>query len=130
MMHRRRGAAIVETKKGILVVEEKNKKFSLPGGGAKKGESREKATIRELHEETGLTTKNIRYLFSYIGHKWHDHKGKSVKNYTKVFLVVTKGVPRPKNEINKIGYWKKGSKLDISGGTKRVIKQYLENKSS
>ncbi len=43
---RRKGVAIVDTNKGILVVAGRSKKFILPGGGAKKWESRKKATIR------------------------------------------------------------------------------------
>ena len=45
---RRKGVAIVHTNKGILVVSGRRKIFMLPGGGADRGESRRKATIREL----------------------------------------------------------------------------------
>jgi 8-oxo-dGTP diphosphatase len=37
---RRRGAAIVDTPKGVLIVSGKRKIFILPGGGANKGEGR------------------------------------------------------------------------------------------
>ena len=60
---RRKGVAIVDSPKGILVVAGKTKVFHLPGGGTKKGEDRKKAAVRELHEETGLKTKRIKYLF-------------------------------------------------------------------
>ena len=52
--NRRRGTAIVEFPEGILVVSQGSEYFMLPGGGANKGESRRKAAIRELKEETGL----------------------------------------------------------------------------
>lgn len=128
-MLRRRGAAIVETEKGILVVAKRNKKFNLPGGGAKRGESREKAAIRELDEETNLKTKKIKYLFDHIGHKWHLRKGKVLRNHTKVFLVESEGIPKPRNEIKYISFWKPGVRLRISKGAKRVIEKYLENKT-
>jgi len=51
---RRRGTAIVDTSRGILVVSHGNRTFYLPGGGAEKGESQKNAAIRELKEETGL----------------------------------------------------------------------------
>ena len=42
---RRKGAAIVDTKEGILVVAGRSKRYILPGGGANNGESRKKAAI-------------------------------------------------------------------------------------
>ena len=49
MRIRRKGVALVETEKGILMVREKgHRNFSLPGGGTNKGESRKDAAMREL----------------------------------------------------------------------------------
>lgn len=122
---RRKGAAIVDTSKGILVVAGRSKRFILPGGGANKGESRKKASIRELYEETGLKTKKIKYLFSYIGGKWHTHSGRSVRNHAKVFLVDAIGKPRPRHEIRFIDYWNPGAKIHITSGTRKVIEKYI-----
>lgn len=122
---RRKGVAIVNTSKGILVVAGKSKKFILPGGGAEKWESRKKATIRELYEETGLKTKNITYLFRYVGGKWHAHKGRPIRNHAKVFFVEAEGTPRPKHEIKYIAFWKPESNIHITIGTKKVIERYL-----
>ena len=121
---RRKGVAILETNKGILVVSGKNKKFALPGGGAEKWESRKKATIRELYEETNLKTKKITYLFRYVGNKWHAHRGKLTKNYTKVFLVKAEGNPKPEHEIKHIAFWNPKSKIKISKSTKKAIEEY------
>ena len=52
MHKRRRGTAIVDTPKGIVVVSVGGRTYYLPGGGARRGESRESAAIRELREET------------------------------------------------------------------------------
>ena len=125
VFRRRKGVAIVETSKGILVVSGKGKTFNLPGGGAESWESRKKATIRELYEETGLKTKNIRYLFSYVGSKWHNFRGKPVRNHSKVFLVSAEGVPRPNHEIKYIDYYKLGSKIKIGDGTKKIMEKYF-----
>jgi len=38
-----------------------NKKWTIPGGGADKGESALKCAIRELEEETGLKIKKLNY---------------------------------------------------------------------
>jgi len=126
---RRKGAAIVETSKGILVVAGRSKKFILPGGGANKGESRKRAAIRELHEETGLKTKRIKYLFSYVGGKWHTHSGKSVRNHAKVFLIEATGKPRPRHEIKYIDFWNTKSKINLTSGTRKVIEKYLITKN-
>jgi 8-oxo-dGTP pyrophosphatase MutT (NUDIX family) len=48
----KRGTAIVETPRGILVVRQGRARFLLPGGGVKSGESRLEAAVRELREET------------------------------------------------------------------------------
>lgn len=122
---RRKGAAIVDTPKGIVVVAGHSKKFMLPGGGAEGWESRKKAAIRELYEETGLKTKSITYLFRYTGQKWHS-KGKPIRNHTKVFLIEAYGEPRPRNEIKHIAFWKHGSEIHITTGTKIVIEKYLK----
>lgn len=39
-------------------------KFDLPGGFQEAGESFEEGAMREVHEELGITLKNMRYLFS------------------------------------------------------------------
>ncbi len=121
---RRKGVAIVDTNKGILVVSGRSKRFILPGGGAEKGESRKKAAIRELYEETELKTKEIKYLFKYIGGRWHTRRG-SVRNYAKVFLVKTYGIPRPRHEIRHIAFWKPESNLHLTTGTIKLIEKYL-----
>ena len=124
---RKKGVVIVDTKKGILVVSVKGRKFILPGGGARGGESRKSAAIRELYEETGLKVKEILYLFSYVGQKWHTASGKSVRDHVKVFLVKVEGIPRPRHEVKHISFWKSGSTLNITTGTERVIERYLKD---
>ncbi|MBI2629937.1 NUDIX domain-containing protein [Candidatus Pacearchaeota archaeon] len=125
---RRKGVAIVDTSRGILVVAGRSKRFTLSGGGAEKWESRKKATIRELYEETGLQTKRITYLFRYNGRKWHGHDGKSIINHTKVFLVEAYGIPRPRNEIKHIAFWTPDSNIKITTGTQKIINRYIEMK--
>lgn len=51
-----RSYAVIEHGEKILLVKNwlGSGAWSLPGGGAKTGESNEDALIRELHEETGL----------------------------------------------------------------------------
>jgi 8-oxo-dGTP diphosphatase len=108
---RRRGLAIVETPRGILVVSGRSKVFYLPSGGAEKWESREKAALRELYEETGLKAKSSEFLFSYVGRVWCDHRGRETQNHTKVFKVEVEGTPRAGSEISHIDYWNPDSNI-------------------
>ncbi|MEX0920378.1 MAG: NUDIX domain-containing protein [Candidatus Pacearchaeota archaeon] len=125
---RRKGVAIVESEKGILVVAGGRKLFALPGGGADGKETRKKAAIRELREETGLKTKNAKYLFSYKGRKWKDHKGKYVINHAKVFLIKTYGHLRPRKEVKYVTWYNSNSKVRISKSTRSLIERYLRMK--
>ena len=119
---RRRGTAIVDTPGGILVVAGRRMRFMLPGGGARKGESRRDAAIRELKEETGLTARTSSYLFSYDDPK----DGRRVRSLLKVFLIEAEGVPRPDNhEVRYVEYWRSGLDLQLSDSARAIIDRYL-----
>jgi len=126
---RRRGTAIVETPKGILVASGKRKLFLLPGGGAKKNESRKRAAIRELEEETSLQAYSWKYLFTYNEPKYNaEGKKRKIRNLHKVFLIKTRGTPKPSHhDVTHIDYWKPRSKIKLSKSTKIIIEKYLED---
>ena len=107
---RRRGTAIINTPKGILVVRQGHAKFLLPGGGAKSGESRLEAAVRELREGTGLIAYDVHFLFEH--------------QKSKVFLIWANGTPQPRREISQIEFYKQGSTLPLSFNTKRIIEKY------
>jgi len=110
---RRRGTAIVETPKGILVVSRDNKIYNLPGGGAEIGENQKRATIRELKEETNLEARHVEFLFNF----------ESVFNNHQVYLVEPKGTTKPSNEIKYIEYYN-GTNLKMSNATQEILEQY------
>lgn len=128
---RRRGTAIVEIEQGILVTAGRSKVFLLLGGGADKGETRIKAAMRELREESGLKPYYAKYLFRHVGkvHKSHGH-GYFQDHHT-VCLVKATGIPRPRHEVKYVAYYKPGSAVRISGGTREIIEKYyaLKKKS-
>jgi len=119
---RRRGTALVDTSKGILVASGRHKLFLLPGGGANKGESRKKAAIRELREETGLKAQNCKYLFSYN----EPEDGRKIRNLHKIFLIKVTGEPKPNyHDVKHVRYWKENTDLKLSNTTKIIINKYL-----
>ncbi len=132
---RRRGTAIVETPKGILVTASRTKLFLLPGGGAERWESRRRAAIRELREETGLKAGSWKYLFTWNEPKYsYDGKKRKIRNLHKVFLIKATGNPKPNyHDVSHIAYWKPDSNVNISRTTQSIINKYLQeykNKSA
>lgn len=126
-MTRRRGTAIIETSKGILVVAGRHGSFLLPGGGSDEGESRHNSAIRELKEETGLDAYYIKYLFTH--HAPHiGLSGRRIKHRDlhKVYLIKAKGDTKPNfHDVHRIEFWKPGSDILLSGTTKLIINRYL-----
>jgi 8-oxo-dGTP diphosphatase len=127
--YRRRGTAIVETQRGILLTAGRHgKTFILPGGGAKKDESRFMAALRELTEETGLLPYAAEIIFKHKGkvrptmsgrHKFQDHHT--------VCLVKASGIPKPGGgDAKRIGYYYPGCNVWISTTTKEIIERYYE----
>jgi 8-oxo-dGTP diphosphatase len=108
----RRGSAIVETEKGVLLVSSSGGYFRLPGGKPKKGEASIEAAIRELREETGLRAYDVKYLFRF-------HR-------SKVFKIRAKGEPIPSNEINYFAFFKPGKKMEVkvSYNTIKILEFY------
>jgi 8-oxo-dGTP diphosphatase len=120
---RRRGTALVETRKGILVVSKDGRTFLTPGGGARPRESRQDAAIRELKEETGMKVVEIAYLFDFTGVTHRGARGGLFKNAHKVYLATATGVPRPSREIKSVAYYD-GFKPRISYSARRIIARY------
>lgn len=126
IIHRRRGTAIVQTPKGILLTANKGELFVLPGGGAKTGETVKDATIRELEEETGLKAYYTKYLFRHTGKPYKTHSGDYRQDFSTVFLVKAEGVPKPMMEVKKIGFYKPDSKIMIYKSQKEILNRFYE----
>lgn len=122
--HRRKGVVIIKRERGILVVKGNQGSYMLPGGGADRGETRRQAAIRELKEETGLSVRQIKEIGKYKGRKFKSFSGRDIINIGKVFKAKATGIPKPMGEIKKVAYWKPGSRIRISPGTRKIIDKY------
>ncbi len=120
---RRRGTAIVETPKGILLVSLDGTNFTLPGGGAKLHESRRDAAIRELMEETGMKAVSLTPLFEFLGGIHEGPRGGSFRNAHEVFLVTATGSPKPGQEVKAVAYLH-GSGPTLTPSAKKIIQRY------
>lgn len=119
---RKRGTAIIDTDLGILLVSNSSRLFILPGGGAKKDESRMDAAVREVKSQTGFDVKSCRYLFSF-----DEPEDKKLRNLHEVFLVEVSGeVQKKAKEKRHVEYWHEGSKLQLGNSTKLIIDRYMD----
>ena len=116
---RRRGTAIVEYERGVLVVSMNGRAYLTPGGGAHRNESRMQAAIRELKEETGIEPYFSMAIFRYSGPKRKSHQ-----NVHTVYYIKARGTPRPKKEITRIAYHTPESSLILSTETRDILKRF------
>jgi 8-oxo-dGTP diphosphatase len=124
---RRRGTAIVDTPKGILVVSLDGINYTLPGGGAHRDESRREAAIRELMEETCMKAVTLDQLFEFLGGVHEGPRGGTFRNAHKVFLVTATGTPKPGQEVKRVAYYD-GSGPNLTPSAQKIIAKYLSTK--
>ncbi|MDR2943823.1 MAG: NUDIX hydrolase [Methanosarcinales archaeon] len=122
---RNRGTVILKNEHGIIVVQEPNGSWSLPGGGININESDMECALRELREETTVKGKNSNYQFEIKGRIHRDRHGKRYINLYKIFEITEyENKPRPSNEIRKIGYWRSGKYMRLTSTTKKILDIY------
>ncbi len=115
-------------KKGFLLRQAEVKSFYYLVVELTGGESRIRAAMRELREETGLKSYHATYLFRYIGrvHKSHGHG--FFRDHHTVCLIKAHGTPSPRHEIKYVAYYKPGREIHISGVTREIIEKYYTYK--
>jgi 8-oxo-dGTP pyrophosphatase MutT (NUDIX family) len=129
MYKRRRGTAVIESRSGVLLTKERDGYYTLPGGRAKRNESRKNALIRELNEETTLIPYSVTRLFSHKGAVKRVHQGGHFRDLHSVFWVKTTGIPTVnKREILGFHYWTPKSKVKLDIDTKRILNKIYGRK--
>lgn len=112
---RNRATALVLSEGRLLLVRERGAgRWSLPGGGMKKGEDPVTAACRELDEETKLTALSATYLFH--------HESPSQHHY--VCLLEAEGkVDLLKEEIGDYRWWDGRKQLPIIPSAAEIIER-------
>ncbi len=96
----------------LLLREPRDTGFHLPGGGVHEGELPISAVARELHEETGLTSIGVQYLFDYYEH-WGEESVHYEGQLHSVFSVETEGEIDLGPEIQEYVWWNRTSDLPL-----------------
>ncbi len=134
----RRGTAIIETKKGILVVKElTDNRYALVGGQAQKNETRKSTAVRETKEETSLEAIAAKELFELTT---QSKSGRTT--YHKIILIKAEGTlymtgkfnarTNCPTEISTIGFFNLGylhqpNTNKYQGHVYAVLKHYISN---
>ena len=118
MARRRRGTAVVIRKGRVLLVRDRGRsRFSLPGGGIKKGEPTVSAAARELYEELGLRAQEVTRL--------HHCDYKSPLTEHRVCLIEASGEPHLLgHELNKYIWWDMKTPIQVFGHVTVILNAY------
>jgi 8-oxo-dGTP pyrophosphatase MutT (NUDIX family) len=114
---RDRATAIVRQNGLLLLVQDRGfRQFSLPGGGLRDGETAEEAVVRELREETGLSTVSLAPLPRC--------RTSDIYNTYFVFEVEAEGTLRiDPDELSDARWWDGRESVPLFGYVPRVLAQ-------
>ena len=113
---RNRAVAVVVRRNKVLLVRDRGKhRFSLPGGGIRKGEPTVSAAARELYEELGLRARSVERL------RHCDFRG--AFNHHRVCRVEALGRPRLRgHELDRFVWWDMRDSLPLYGHVTSILR--------
>jgi 8-oxo-dGTP pyrophosphatase MutT (NUDIX family) len=119
------------TGKFLLILDPKNR-WALPKGHLEKGETADKAALREVSEETGLPLKRLRILRKIGTAKYVYGKGKSRTSKLVTFYLMETDVTAVKAqdaEVNAVKWFSEKDVLKKIGysNTKKMVASALKS---
>jgi 8-oxo-dGTP diphosphatase len=120
---RERATIICSCDMKILLVARNSSRWALPGGTLRPKESPEDAARRELEEETGVVTRELKYLFLF--------GGANKRHYVFQASIGEDSTPEPRNEITRCGWFaaRQVTTLVTSVPTREIVALMLEGKA-
>ena len=118
---------IIETGKGIVLIERKNPPFgwAIPGGFVDYGETIEDAVRREAKEETDLDIENLRQFHTYSDPS-RDPRHHTV---TVMFVATSSGTPKAGDDAGKAGiFTRENLPEDIAFDHGQILDDYFGKK--
>jgi len=119
---------IIETDKGIVLIQRKNPPFgwALPGGFVDYGESLESAAIREAKEETNLDISDLIQFHTYS----EPDRDPRFHTVSCVFIAKAKGTPKAASDAKDLATFdlEEIKDLEFAFDHKKILADYLESK--
>ncbi|NHF58793.1 NUDIX hydrolase [Flavobacteriaceae bacterium TP-CH-4] len=120
-----RGFVLNEADEILMAKESVDGKWAIPGGWADVGDSPSEAVVKEIYEETGLTTKVVRLLAVY-DKKCHPHPPQPFYIYKLNFLCkITGGKLRHGFDMQGAAFFRLDTLPELSED--RILKSQLEH---
>ncbi len=104
----------------MLVYSEKDKNYSVPGGGMEEGETPIEAIQREFLEETGYSIKQVKHFID-VHSSGRNNKGVYVEQFSHVFKVVID----EESKVEPLENWHKANFYTIEE-VKSLVKSYWQ----
>lgn len=128
---------VVENKSGEILTIYRRKKWDLPKGKLDPGETFEEAAVREVIEETGLSTLESHYLLTSSLHTFRTKRNERALKLTKWYMMTTEHLrlKLQKEEDIEDAAWLNPEDIIDSGfntfeSIRHVVRHYLDLKSS
>jgi 8-oxo-dGTP pyrophosphatase MutT (NUDIX family) len=115
----------------FLMKSPKWKKWIIPGGEIKKGETEEEALRREIHEELGIDIKNLQRIGKKIKFPSSDFKDEKTKFiFIDFFVEACSTDITPNEEISEWNWFTtdESLKLDLLDTTRELIEKFIKTK--